>query len=371
MQLTKQFIGLSKKYSTPSLLFDSKIIVDNYRRIKKSINGVEVFYAMKANDDPRILSLLIKERSSFEISSHTELKALLKLGVPVAKIVCLNPIKSPQFLKAMHQCGVTIMAFDAIEEVDKIAKYAPKSKLVIRINVSNEGSDWPLTKKFGVEPSEALPLLKYARQKKLDPIGITFHVGSQCLNVKNWVSALYVCDEIWKEAKRHAINLTFLSLGGGIPIQHLKKIPSIEEIGTAINGGLKRNFKSTKDKLRVSIEPGRGLVGDAAILVSKVVGKGKRGNEDWVYIDVGVFNGLMETVEHFGYELKTDHDGKKKIVSIGGPSCDSVDIPFTDVPLTDVEVGDLVYVLNAGAYTNVYAARFNGFAIPKNHFIDL
>lgn len=369
MQLTKKVLSLSKKYPTPSLLFDLNRISENYRRIKKSINGVEVFYAMKANDHPTILKLLIQEGSSFEISSINELKTLLKLKIPVKRIICFNSIKSPEFLSAMHKYGVDIMAFDSIEEINKITKYAPKGKVVIRIVVSNEGSDWPLTKKFGVDPAEALPLLKYARKKGLDPIGITFHVGSQCLNKKNWISALYSCNEIWKEAENHDIYLSFLSLGGGLPIKHLKQISSIEDIGSVINNAVEHNFKSTKTELRISIEPGRGLVGDAAIMVSSVVGKAKRGNEDWIYIDVGVFNGLMETIENFTYEIKTANGGKKKTVTIGGPSCDCVDIPFKNVPLPDVKTGERIYIINAGAYTNVYASSFNGFSIPKVYFI--
>lgn len=370
MKLTRNIIEIGKKYKTPFLLFDLKQIQENYRKIKKSINGVEIFYAVKANDHPRILEVLKDEGSSFEISSLNELKSLLKLHIPVSKIMCLNPIKSPEFLEQMHKLGLEMMAYDSLDEIDKIAEYAPNSKVILRIVVNNEGSDWPLTKKFGVDAAEAIGMLKYAKKKKIQPIGLTFHVGSQCLNKNNWASALYICEDIWNRAKKENISLSLISLGGGIPIGHTKPIPEIKAIGDSINEVLETNFKPSKGKFTVTIEPGRGMVGNAAIMVSTVVGKAKRGNEDWIYLDVGVFNGLMETVENFMYELKTDGKRKNKKVTIGGPSCDSVDITFKNIILPDVKIGDRVYIINAGAYTTAYAACFNGFNIPGVYFLE-
>lgn len=370
MKLTKKIIKESKKYKTPFLLIDMSKLRENYRGIKKSLRGVEIFYAMKANDHPTILEVLFQEGASFEISSLNELKKLMELNVPSSKIICLNPIKSPEFLAEMSKTGIEYMAFDSFDEIDKIVKIAPASKVILRINVSNEGSDWPLTKKFGVDAAEALPLLKYARMKSLQPAGLTFHVGSQCLNKNNWSSALYICDDIWNQAKKEDIGLHFLSLGGGIPIQHLKEIPSVKDIGKAVNEVLRREFKASNGKIRATVEPGRGIVGDAGIMVAKVVGKAKRGNEDWVYIDAGVFNGLMETILNFQYEIKTEKNRKEKVVTIAGPSCDSVDIPFKNVQLHEVKRGERIYIMNAGAYTTVYAASFNGFEIPKTYFLD-
>ncbi len=370
MKLTKKIINLSDKYKTPFLIFDLDSIKKKLKEIEKSIDGIEVFYAVKANDHERILEVLHKEGSSFEISSLPELKKLQKIGVSASKIICMNPIKDEEFLKEMEKFGIKIMAYDSKDEVDKIAKYTPSAELVVRVNVTNEGSDWPLTKKFGVDGPEVVPLLRYAVKRKLKPIGITFHVGSQCLNKNNWGSALYECEVLWKQAKRLGIEFNFLSLGGGLPIQHTKKTPSIKEIGGSINKIIQSNFGTKDGKLKLTIEPGRGLVGDSAIMVTKVVGKAKRGNEEWVYIDAGVFNALMETIQDFKYELKTKRDGRRKVVTIAGPSCDSVDIPFKNTLLPEVKTGDYVYIINTGAYTTVYAAAFNGFDTPSVYFIN-
>ena len=370
MILTKKIIKLSKQYKTPFLLFNLKQIKKNYLKLKKSIEGVEICYAMKANDHPKILQCLAKEGGSFEISSLNELNNLLSLKINPAKIICFNPIKSPEFLEAMAKRDVQIMAYDSIDEVNKIAKFAPKSKVVLRITVSNEGSDWPLTKKFGADAQDALHYLLYAKKKGLQPVGLTFHVGSQCLNKNNWASALYICDDIWTEAQKRGMHLTLLSLGGGIPIQHTKPIPTINEIGQVINQSIRKHFKDKTNSLRITLEPGRGLVGDAAIMTTTVTGKAVRGKEKWIYIDVGILNGLMETIANFTYQLSAESTGKKQIVTIGGPSCDSIDIPFNKISLPKVNIGDRLYILNTGAYTTVYASTFNGFEVPKIYFVN-
>jgi ornithine decarboxylase len=369
MKLTQKFITDTSELPTPFLMMDLDIVRENYHRIEKSIDGVEVYYSIKANDDSRIVEALVEEGCSFDVSSLKELQLLFKFDVSPDRIKCFHPIKNSEFLKALFEYGVDRLAFDSLDEIDKIAKYAPNSKVVLRIIVDNEGSDWPLTKKFGVDASEAMKFFSYAKKKGLIPYGLTFHVGSQCLNKENWANALNVMDDIWKKAEKKGMPLTQLSLGGGIPIQHTKKIPSVEEIGTSVNEAIKNMFSMVNgNKLRITIEPGRGMVGDAGIIGSTVVGKAKRGTEDWIYIDAGVFNALMETVEGFQYDIKTAENREKKIVSIGGPSCDSVDIPFTDVSIPDVEIGERVYIINTGAYTTVYASEFNGFAPLKIYF---
>lgn len=371
MTLTQKIIEASNQFKTPFLLVDLNQVRKNYHNIQKNLPGIEIFYSMKANDHPQIVEALVKEKASFDITSEKELNLLNKYSYSTEKITCLNPIKSPEFIKKLYKNKINIMAYDSFDEIDKIAKYAPGSKLVLRIVVDNEGSDWPLTKKYGVDAAVAVPLLKYARGKKLQPIGLTFHVGSQCRNKNNWVNALFVCETLWALAKKENIYFNFLSLGGGLPIQHNRPIPTLEDIGNGIEKMLHNNFKSIDTQLRVAIEPGRAIVGDSAIMVTSIIGKAKRGNENWVYVDVGVFNGFMETIDGFTYDIKTVKDSSNvKKYMIGGPSCDSVDIPFKNVPLADIKIDDKIYILNAGAYTTVYASTFNGFKIPKTYFIN-
>lgn len=371
-RITSEVLKIAEQHPEPLLIIDLGRVRENYWRIARNVEGAEIFYAMKANDDPEILRKLAQQGSSFEIASVNELRRLMELNVPPQRIMSLHPIKTPAFIEAMAEYGVTTMAYDSTDEVDKIARHAPGSELVLRIAVDNAGSDWPLSNKFGVGAAEVLPLLRYAKGWGLKPTGLTFHVGSQCRNVNNWVNALSISGAIWSQARQEGIDLSLLSLGGGIPIQHLKKIPSIEEIGDAISGALMHNFGPDGSNLRLTIEPGRGLVGDAGIMAATVIGKAKRGEEEWIFLDVGVFNGLMETIEGFGYEIITPNAHEREIrqVTVAGPSCDSVDVPFKNIQLPEVHTGERVFVRNAGAYTVVYGSQFNGLGPPDSHFLN-
>jgi ornithine decarboxylase len=117
------------------------------------------------------------------------------------------------------------------------------------------------------------------------------------------------------------------------------------------------------------MEPGRALVGEAAVLVTTVIGRSPRGPEEWLYTDVWVFNGLMETVGGLKYELRTERPGPLRTYTVAGPSCDSFDMMFQGIALPEVEVGDRLYIMNAGAYTLAYASSFNGFGPPRVHLL--
>lgn len=365
------------KIETPVLIMDKRIIKRKYREISESLKGVKVFYAVKANSHPEILKYLASLGSGFEVASTGELKDLLKIGVDPKKIITSNTLKMPEFIKSAYQAGVEYYAYDCEMEIDKLSELAPGVKVYLRIVVDNSGSEWPLSNKFGADPSRALELLKYAKRSRVVPCGITFHVGSQCLNPLNWSNALITTAEIFHLARKIGIELKVINLGGGIPVKHLKKTPKLAEIKWQIEKILKDAFNDFTD-LEMMIEPGRALVGDAGNMVTSVIAKAERGSENWLYLDVGVFNGLMETIEGFGYELVSEKElsgfedkMEMALYTVAGPSCDSVDTMFKDYRLPkDLTVGDLIYIKNAGAYTLSYASNFNGMDPPKVLFIE-
>ncbi|MDO8532746.1 MAG: type III PLP-dependent enzyme [Dehalococcoidia bacterium] len=366
MIFTRHLVETCKPYKTPFLLMDSDILRHKYATIAGSLQGLSVFFAVKSNPHPQVLRVLADSGSGFEVSSEMEMDLVVALGTPPERIISSNPVRAPAFLRRAAAAGLDAFAFDSPGELEKIATHAPGSRVYVRLAVDNTGSDWPLSKKYGVDSSEAPDLLKYARDLKLNPYGITFHVGSQCLNKNNWVNALYIASEIWKSAARQGIALKMLSLGGGLPIQHIKPTPTLKEIAEGIDKALQELFE---ERPLLTMEPGRALVGDSAVLVATVIGKVQRGLESWVYLDAGVFNALMETIQGFQYELRTEHTGPLKQVTVAGPSCDSVDVMFQKILLPEVEVGDRIYIMNAGAYTLSYASTFNGFGPPEVHFI--
>ena len=349
-------------YPTPFLLVDLEKVREKYRRLKAALPDAEIFYAMKANPEPRIVRTLLDEGCGVEVTSTAEFCPLIEAGVHPVRIISSNPIKQPSFLATLHAAGVRRMVFDSTVEVDKIARYAPHSQVYLRLKTDNSGSDWPLSNKFGVDPAEAPGLLRYAASKGLVPFGLTFHVGSQCRNLQNWRTALASCAQVVDQVSDD-IQLEVINLGGGLPIQHTKKIPALSEIIDVLN---EARISLFRNQVRYHIEPGRFLVGDSAVLVSSVIGKAQRDDENWLYLDVGVFNGLMETVEHFAYEFDFDVpvERPQKTFTIAGPSCDSMDVMFKRQCIPDLQVDEKFYILNAGAYTGSYACHFNGFAPP-------
>jgi len=350
----------------PYLLVDREVIREKIRLIGNGISGAKVFYAVKANPDIEILRLLADMQIGFEIASEGELAILKSLNVPAERIITSNPLKTFRFLSEARDYGIKYYAFDSVAEVDKLSRYVPNCSVYVRLTVNNEGSEWPLSKKFGVEIDEAADLLMYAKQRGLDPAGITFHVGSQCNNAYNWHGAIEKARELWDICTDRGLNLRLLNLGGGYPIRYTKDVVDIKTIERRIAKSLRQKFP---EDIEIFLEPGRAVVGDAGVFVATVIGKAKRGDENWLYIDVGVFNGLMESVGGIKYQYVVGSRAAHKRWTIAGPSCDSFDVIDRDVELPEPEVGNRILILSSGAYTVSYASEFNGFSIPKTILI--
>jgi ornithine decarboxylase len=347
---------------TPVLLMDLDVIRRKAEIIGKQIENSKVFYAIKANPDLRLARMLDDMGMGFEIASSGELQVLKTMGVAPEKIITGNTIKTVDFIRQLYSYGVHRFAFDSEAEVRKIAQHAPGSGVYIRLTVPNEGSEWPLSKKFGVELEEACELLVQAQESGLDPVGITFHVGSQCTNIHNWDSAIEKSRTLWDMASDRGIKLSLLNIGGGYPIDYTKPVDDIRTIDRRVDKLLKENFPEDID---VYIEPGRGIVGDAGVFLASIIGKAKRDDENWLYVDVGVFGGMMESIGGIKYSYVVESCKAPKKWIVAGPSCDSFDVMDHGVVLPEPELGDSIFILGSGAYTTAYASQFNGFAIPK------
>jgi ornithine decarboxylase len=355
------------KEETPALIIDKSVIKQKHQEFCRQFAGAEIYYALKANPHPGIVELLQELGCDFEISSQGELELLLRLGVPSQRIISSNPVKDQAFIKSAHACGINLFAFDSSAEIEKLARFAPGSQVYVRLAVSNEGSEWPLSKKFGVETEEAAKLLVQAKKEGLKPYGIAFHVGSQCTVPTTWGKAIEESKMVWELVKDKGIELKLLNIGGGFPIKYLKPVPSIAEIARVIKDTLAKAFP---DGVELILAPGRALVGEAGTLIATVMAKAVRASEKWLYLDVGVFNGLMETVGGIKYPMMTKKGSKTSQWVLAGPSCDSFDVISTDAELPELDIGDRVYIMSAGAYTTAYASQFDGFPIPKTHFIE-
>lgn len=351
---------------TPYLLVDTVVIKEKVSTIGRDIKNSQVFYAVKAHPDIEIVRLVERLGIGFEIASEGELEILKEIGVSPERIISSNPVKSIRFIKDARGYGIKRFAFDSATEADKIRAHAPSSDVYVRLTVPNEGSEWPLSKKFGVEPDIAVKLLCYAKQIGLNPSGITFHVGSQCTNIYNWSVAIEKVSSAWRRAEKEGIRMRILNIGGGYPIRYTKDVVQIQAIDEMINNLIFQRFPGD---IEVHVEPGRAVVGDAGIFVTSVIGKAERGHENWLYIDAGVFNGLMESIGGIKYRYIVGSRTERKRWVIAGPSCDSFDVMDKDVLLPEPTVGDHLLIPSAGAYTISYASEFNGFPIPRTILI--
>lgn len=358
-------LAARQRYDRPFLLVDPALVRTKARRFKAAMPRVHPHYAVKANPHPTVLRTLIEEGVGFEIASIAELDLLLELGVPAEEIYYSNPVKSRAYLEYAAAKGVQWYVLDCVEELRKIVAVKSDASLYLRLEVSNVGSDWPLSGKFGAQAAEVDEIIDEAVRLHADLAGVTFHVGSQCRNPENWRAGLESAKRVFRSMKLKGLRPRLLNLGGGYPVRHTKPIPSIEVIGEVINRGL----AAFGPEVRVMAEPGRFLVSDAGWFVCRVVGTATRGGKRWAYLDAGMFGGIIETTEGLQYNVVTERAGKLVPYTVAGPTCDSVDVVMREQLLPeDLQADDFAYIPNAGAYTTAYASTFNGFPLPEVRF---
>ncbi|MCS7299132.1 MAG: type III PLP-dependent enzyme [Spirochaetia bacterium] len=353
---------LIEEHKTPFLLMDSYTIKRKYYELVKFFPSFKVYYAVKANDASEVLEVLAGVGSNFEVSSVSEVVKLIELGVGGNRMITSNPVKPPEFIEVCRQVGINYLCVDSKEEIDKIKYLFPNANVYVRLEIDNPESSWPLSGKFGVLEDEIEDIISYAVRRKINLVGLTFHAGSQNNSVNSIKNAIFASKRVFDIARKYGVEMTLLNIGGGFPIDYTSTSVSISEFSKVVYEAL--NVFDNYDKLILQMEPGRRIVGEAGIIVSRVVGKACRTKENWLYLDVGVFNGLMETLGGIKYLFKTNSRRREKIWNIGGPSCDSMDVIVKSISLPEPDVGDIVCILSAGAYTTVYSAPFNGYKVP-------
>ena len=360
----------------PCLVVDLEVVRENYTNFAKALPDTRVFYAVKANPAPEVLSLLASLGSCFDTASIPEIEMALAAGATPDRISFGNTIKKERDVARAYALGIRLFAVDCKEEVDKIARSAPGSRVFCRILSDCVGAEWPLSRKFGCEPAMAVDVLEHALRQGLEPYGVSFHVGSQQRNQHAWDRALAQAAAVFKECGERGINLSMVNLGGGFPTKYLKNVPSVKTYGNAIFKALRKHFGNRIPE--TIIEPGRGMVGNAGVIETEVVLVSKKSEEDdvrWVYLDIGKFGGLAETMdESIRYPIRTPRDGGELAPCvIAGPTCDSADVLYEKQPYplpVTLEIGDKLLIEGTGAYTATYASvAFNGFAPLKTYHI--
>jgi ornithine decarboxylase len=357
---------------TPCLVIDLDVVESNYRRMSELLPTAHIFYAVKANPAAQVLARLATAGSKFDTASRGEIEMVQATGVAMDRISFGNTIKKEKDIAWAYQQGVRLFAFDSEAELQKLARVAPGARVFCRVLVDCGGAEWPLSKKFGCAPEMAKDLLRKAKQWGLDAYGISFHVGSQQTDLDQWDKALGQVSQMFFALAEEGVDLRMVNLGGGFPARYRSEVSGLEAYCEAVTRALVRHFGNRMPE--VILEPGRSMVGDAGVIQSEVVLVSRKAAGDrkrWVYLDIGKFSGLAETMdESIKYRLRTPGEGTRMgPVVLAGPTCDSADILYEKteyrMPLS-LKPGDKVEILSTGAYTTTYSSvAFNGFAPLK------
>jgi len=355
-----------KRHRTPFMLIRRGVLEKQYRRFRKCLPEVSPYYAIKANPNPGIIKTFAKLGAGFDVASGVELKHVLQLGASPSKIIFANTIKSAEDIIFARRRKVDLLTFDSEPELYKLSEHYPRARVLVRIKVENEGSIVELSLKFGADPDHAFYLLRKAKSLGLNPVGVSFHVGSQSKNVENYLQALEITASIFNQAEENDLPLKIVDLGGGFPIQHFENELGINFERMAAQ--IRRQMKSSFDRnVKFIAEPGRFLSGPAGVLVTQVMGRTFRNNKNYYYLNDGIYADFSGMVfDHCKYEFRTFRRGKTFLSTLAGPTCDSFDTLSINEEIPELYVGDVVYVKNIGAYSSASAcANFNGFSPAK------
>src|SRR5271165_4096925 len=364
----KKLLQLAKKHGTPMVVVDHKVLRENYQQFRKYLPRVQAYYAVKANNDPAIIQTFYDAGASFDVASMAEflqvhekiehLPAKQRQDYIWDRIIYANPIKAVETLQRLDPYK-PLVTYDNHEEVFKIARYAPHAGLALRLRVPNTGSMVELSSKFGALPGEAVDLIAFAQNNRLEVEGLSFHVGSQCTNPQNYVQALHLAAGIFAEAKTRGFELKLLDIGGGFPAHYDDNVPAFKNMVRKISPEIDRLFPKP---IEILAEPGRFLVASAGTAVSQIIGKAVRGGKPCYYLNDGVYHTFSGVIfDHCQYHLKSFKKGPTQICSVFGPTCDALDTISLAEELPDLDVGDLVYSENIGAYSAASSTHFNGF----------
>ena len=354
--------------ATPFMVTDLRVVQQQVRAFRAALPSCDTYYAIKANHDRDVLQAIHAIGVRFEIASVGELQIAMDAGIPATDCIFSNPVKVPGHLQTSYAHGVREFAFDSIDELDKIAKYAPSVSVYLRVAVPDARSSFPLSRKFGADWTDAPRLAQHAQEIGLNMDGLTFHVGSQCVDAGAWREAIRTISGVVHSLESRGIEIAHLNLGGGFPVRYCSPVPSIAEIGAVITQSIEDLLPTG---LHIRAEPGRLFVADASSIACTVIGRETRLGREWLYLDMGAFQGLIECLENPNWAFPIESTQRAtpgcefNTFTLSGPTCDPADAVGHGVLLpNDVSTGDRLIIRVTGAYSLVYASAFNGFAPP-------
>ena len=353
--------------STPFYLYSQNKILSNLDEYQENLSDIDslVCYSVKANSSISILSLLAKRGCGFDIVSGGELAKVIKAGGNPSTVVFSGVGKLDEEIRLAIQKQIFCFNIESHSELIRINNIASelklKARIAIRVNPAIDAKTHPYIatgmneNKFGISEKDVINI--YSEASKLDSIeikGIDFHIGSQITELSPFMNSFEKIKEIINKLSELKIKLQHIDIGGGLGIRYENEnLPSKKEFIDAIKKEL------SQLGLKIVIEPGRSLVGDAGIIVTKVLYVKKTSTKNFLIVDVGMNDFLRPPLYGAFHSIKEVEQKKidSETYDVVGPVCESTDFMGKDRQLS-AEEGDYLVIENAGAY---------GFALSSNY----
>jgi diaminopimelate decarboxylase len=366
--------SLTKKYGTPLYVYSAGQILDRYRLFSKAFAHRDhlICYSVKANSNLSILKLLADQGSGFDIVSGGELLRILEVNKKAARRVVFSGVgKTAEEIDLALAAGILIFNVESESEVTLLAGRAAKRKVrarvALRVNPDVFAETHPYIStglrehKFGIDIKAARRVYQEAKRSRyLDPVGISVHIGSQIQNAEPFGAALGGVAELMRELKGDGIEIKFIDAGGGLGIDYRGSDfdPSLQigKYAAALEDAL-QGFEG-----KLLLEPGRFLIAQAGTLLARVLVVKRNGSKTFVITDAGM-NDLIRPALYQAYHeilpVVRDPQAQPGVVDIVGPVCETGDFFARDREIPAVKEGDLVAILDTGAYGMSLSSNYN------------
>jgi len=371
-------ISLAERFGTPLYVTDQDRIIAKYSSYREALASryprCQVLYAAKANGNLAILTALSREGAGADVFSSGELNLALAAGMQPGKLLFNGSSKTQSDLRLAVEKDVTVSvdSFDELHQLDRVARSMGRvARIGFRVNPALDVPTHPkiatglATSKFGI----AYHLIPSAYREALEcthirPVGLHCHIGSQILDLEPFRKAAEVMMHIAADLVAMGIDLEFIDLGGGlgIPYRHgTEAAPGPEEYASVVVPVVKDGTESLGITPELWIEPGRSIVADSTVLLSRV-NSVKKAHKNFVNVDAG-FNLLIRPAMYDSYHEVVAAQGVDRVpeetYTITGPICETGDILASDRRLPLIRAGDLIAVLDTGAYGFSMSSQYN------------
>ncbi|MCM8792625.1 MAG: diaminopimelate decarboxylase [Candidatus Omnitrophica bacterium] len=362
-------IDLARKFGTPLYVYSYKTILDHFLKLKVAFREINplICYSVKANSNLAILRLLVKEGAGLDIVSGGELYRAIKVSCPSERIVYASVGKTDKEIEDAIRRRILFFNVESLSELESVNRISKKlnriTNVAIRINPAVEPkthrfiTTGSLSNKFGIDFQSAFKILKLRKRfKYLNLCGLHIHIGSQITEITPYISAIAKIVNFIRKLKKERVSLEYLNIGGGLGIVYDKETPqTAQEFAERVLPLLK------KTELKIILEPGRFIVGNAGILITQVLYIKSTSKKKFIIVDSGM-NDLIRPALYGAYHkilpLHITPTAVQK-VDVVGPICESADFFAKDRSMPKLKQNDFLAIMSAGAYAFSMSSNYN------------